>query len=130
MNPLIIQEEYNIPYIHLDLDKGVWKMRGKCFPENTREFFKPVLQWIKQALEQAQDQHAILNFDFSYINSSTSQMLYEILELFQNDQHQKLKVKIIWYYTGEYEYYEEMGKDLQKSFLDLDFSLCEKKKNI
>ena len=43
MRNINITQSENIPKIILDFESGFIEFNGKCYPENTFEFFEPIL---------------------------------------------------------------------------------------
>ena len=62
------------PKITFDTKKGELTFKGHSLPENTGDFYYPILQWVRNYIEHA-PQVTNVNFDLEYFNSSSFKML-------------------------------------------------------
>lgn len=113
MNRLEITEGGNTPYILFDPESGVFKIDGKSFPEDSKEFYRPVLEWLDTY--KANKPGAFnLNFNLFYLSSSSvisvKQILLKLIE-FQSDGS---KVEVIWYYDEDDDDIKKTGEDYMK----------------
>lgn len=113
---LSLQAGKTTPEIHFDLNSGIFKITGRSFPENSRKFYTPVLDWIK---ENPYKGDLTIHLNFDYISSSSviavMQMLREI-ELFNTG------AKVFWYH--------EAGDDDMKSVASHFAQLCKLEVNV
>ena len=110
------------PYVLVDEDKGYMKLEGRCFHENVGAFFKEISDWLDGYL--ATD-FALFTFDnaISYLNSSTTKLLYNMLlkmDQFASDEN---KVVVNWITTEQNEIMIECGEDFQEEMEKLEFNL-------
>lgn len=72
---------------------------GDSYPENSFEFYAPIVRWIKESLAEAD--RFKLEINVSYMNSSSTKCMLDLLDLLE-DAHQKgAEVSITWYYDRE-----------------------------
>lgn len=94
MSALILKESKNTPEIILDPSSGVFTIKGKCFPENAKKYFAPIMDWVTFAKVSG-----VMNLEVNldYISSSS---VITILELFRHiDQSAKnngYSAKVVW----------------------------------
>ncbi|MCP4751892.1 MAG: DUF1987 domain-containing protein, partial [Proteobacteria bacterium] len=77
MDTISIEATNSTPSISADASAGTVEIRGKSYPENTFEFYRPVLDWLKTYLESV-DAPLKVTFEILYFNSSTSQVFYDL----------------------------------------------------
>jgi hypothetical protein len=109
MQALKVQETDDSPKIILDKDKGIFEISGRSLPEDSAEFYNPVLEWITT---YAKDPNANTDFIFrlDYSNTASSKFIHEILQALE-----KVKgAKVTWWYLEEDEDMEEAGKEFSE----------------
>ena len=122
MDPLIIPSTDNTPQVHFDLSKGRIELRGRCFPENTSEFYDPIIEWLNSNIDGDLIE---ANFEvyLEYINTGTYIRLLEIFDLLSSKNNQGHQLKVNWYVEEE----DEDSIANAQSFKDvanLPFKLC------
>lgn len=117
MEPLYMESTENSPQVTLDYDKGLIELAEKSYPENTFEFYNPILQWIETYFASHAQTHTQVNIKLSYFNSGTSQILFDLFDLISEGDYQELTVH--WYYDAskksalrDYEDYAQEFEDL------------------
>lgn len=126
MQNLIIQETKYTPAINFDTSEGVLDIKGNSYPENTLEFYDPVLNLIENFFKKTNCEKIILNIEILYFNSSSSRVFFEIFDLIE-DFNTKLNISINWIYEEENEGVLEIGEDFKEDFENLNFNLVVKK---
>jgi hypothetical protein len=46
MEPIIIEGTPKTPTVKFDAAKGVFEIKGRSIPENSVEFYKPLVDWL------------------------------------------------------------------------------------
>jgi hypothetical protein len=88
-------------------------IEGRSMPENTTEFYAPVIQWIMQ-LKEPLPPKITLTINLEYFNTSTSQLLLNIVRLLDKIQDTgRTTVCIIWKYHSDDEDMYEAGSCFQ-----------------
>lgn len=118
------------PEIEFDPKKNKFKMAGIARPEDSHEFFQPILSrvdsYVKKTLEDY-EQNKLLNetfyiiFDFEYMNSSSSKYIFQIISNFKKFYEKQLNVSIFWYYDDPEDQILEDGEDFSE-IINLPFS--------
>ena len=118
----ISPSEYT-PEIDFDPKKHKFKMAGVARPEDSYEFFEPVLSWVESYVNQIledYEQNKLLNetfiimFDFEYMNSSSSKYIFQIISNFKKFYEKRLNVSIFWYYDDPDDQILEDGEDFSE----------------
>ncbi|WP_321314722.1 DUF1987 domain-containing protein [Halarcobacter sp.] len=125
MEKLIIKETKYTPFIKLDNEKGLMELVGKSYPENTFEFYKPMLDWVEEYFEK-NDKKTIVNMEIIYFNSSSSKLFFDFFDLLEEAHNNGKSIEINWIYDEENESALEAGEDFKEDFEDLNFNLIEK----
>lgn len=100
------------PHIDFDPETGNFLLEGRSIPENSLEYYRPLVEWIEDYVKHPQPS-TVLTVNLEYFNTSTSKCLVEIfrkLELINKNS----EVKILWHYEEEDEDMMESGEDFKK----------------
>jgi len=97
MNALTIEGSQSTPYIVADWDKGCLLMKGDSYPENSFDFFGPVIDWIERYLA---DTSAPLRLELRlvYMNTSSVKAMMDIFDLLEAVHAQGRAVRVDWFY--------------------------------
>ncbi len=112
------------PDIKLDAS-GTISMVGKSYPENTFEFYAPMMEWTKSYFEDSPASTTTVNLEITYFNSSSSKLFFDFFDLLE-DANDDNDIKINWIYDEENESAEEAGEDFIEDFEDLSITLTAK----
>ncbi len=124
MENLHIEATKYTPEINLDAKKGLIQIKGKSYPENTFEFYAPVIEWIKEYFKNPKDETAV-EMEIIYFNSSSSKLFFDLFDIF-DEMKDKSNIVIKWIYDEENENALEAGEDFIEDFEDLDIRLIAK----
>jgi hypothetical protein len=124
MENLTIEATKYTPSILLDAKDGVIEMRGKSYPENTFEFYKPVLAWLEEYF-QTNPKKLVVRFEIIYFNSSSSKLFFDLFDILEENA-QACEIAVEWIYDAENESAQEAGEEFIEDFEDLHIVLLEK----
>lgn len=103
------------PEVLLDKEGGLIKFSGRSLPEDAKSFYKPIMDWIEKYASSNLLNTRIV-FQFEYINSSSSKMILELLDLikqvFANDKEELLYIE--WRYLDDDDDMLEAGEDFEE----------------
>jgi len=111
------------PELCLDDSKGMVSISGRSIPEDSLEFYRPIIQWLEQYAASPQPETNI-HIRFEHFNTSTSRSMLEVFRKLQNIYQQGNKVNVYWHYEEDDEDMMEAGEDY-RSLLGLPFHLVE-----
>ena len=120
-------ENFNIegtlktPSIILEAEKGRLEFSGRSIPENSPEFYRPVVEWVDHYLENSPEQTTI-TIKLEYFNTSSSKSLFEIFKKFEHIFKSGKQVLVRWFYEQEDEDMRESGEDF-RDLLKIPFEL-------
>jgi hypothetical protein len=109
------------PSILLDYEQGLIEIKGDSLPENTAEFYKPLMDGLKKYFEAPQETTTV-NLELTYFNSSSSKLFFDFFDLLENASENHTII-INWCYDEENESMEEAGEDFAEDFEDLNFNM-------
>lgn len=124
MENLHLESTKFTPEINFNAQEALLKVSGKSFPENTFEFYEPILKWLEEYLEQASDATTIA-FQIIYCNSTTSKILYDMFDLFQGAHDEGKVINIKWEFIEENDAALEIGEDFVSDFEELNIELVQ-----
>ena len=124
MENLNIAETKYTPVINLDVN-GTITMTGKSYPENTFEFYAPMMDWVKEYFETSAKETTTVNLEITYFNSSSSKLFFDFFDLLEENNDDN-DIVINWIFDEENESAEEAGEDFIEDFEDLDIKLVTK----
>ena len=125
MDNLNIEETKYTPKIFLDAQNGLIEMVGKSYPENTFEFYEPVMLWVSEYFKSIVKEKTTINIEISYFNSSSSKLLFDFFDLIE-ENIDKSDIVINWIYDIENESAQEAGEDFIEDFETLNINLVTK----
>jgi len=109
MENLILAGTPKTPTVELNSSNGTLLLKGRSIPENSIEFYKPILAWIEQYGANANAQ-TTLQIQLEYFNTSSSKCL---LDVFKRLETISGNVVIEWYYENDDEDMLEAGEDYE-----------------
>lgn len=108
------------PTVEFSANKGVLLLKGRSIPENSIEFYKPLINWIENYSTSAPSK-TVLNVQLEYFNTSSSKCL---LDIFKRLERVGDSATINWYYEEDDEDMLEAGEDYD-AIIDIPFKMIE-----
>ncbi len=124
MQNLELEATKYTPAINLDTN-GVISLVGKSYPENTFEFYAPMMEWIKEYFSKNAQEVTTINMEIIYFNSSSSKLFFDLFDLFDENKDDNTIV-VNWIYDEENESAQEAGEDFIEDFEELTINLVQK----
>ncbi len=110
MEVLNIKGTQETPEVMFDKQSGVFSISGKSLPEDVKEFYNPLIEWIENYSNEPNPETK-LTVKMEYFNTASSKMLLEIFELFKNLHEGGNNVTVDWYYQEDDEDMQDAGED-------------------
>ncbi len=111
---LIIEPKSDTPGVIIDPEKNEFEIYGKSLPEDTNEFYDPVLDFLeKYSLNPNPHTKFVLNFE--YYNSASVRKIMNILTFLEDIKSKGYDVSIVWMYEENDEIMKESGIDFQET---------------
>ena len=118
MNSILLEHSENSPRVTMNLDEAFIEFEGKSYPENTFAFYRPITEWLKRYFQiySKSKKCTTINFKFTYFNSATTQIIFEILDIIEEAEVKN--IEIYWFYDNEskngFEDYEDYSEEFPK----------------
>lgn len=125
MEPLIIQSTTNTPSVRFNTSLNKYVLTGVSLPENVLEFYQPIIDWINEYFENPNDE-SVFEFKFNYLNTASSKIISNILQILDEHYRKGLNVSVSWYYDFEDAEIKELGQDLSEIMdIPIEFLVAE-----
>lgn len=112
MDDFLLEATPKTPKLYFSKDTGEFEISGRSIPENSIEFYKPVINWLDNYIGDP-NQRTLLVIKLEYFNTSSSKCLVEILRRLEILNNQSI-VKVKWCYEEEDEDMQESGEDFKE----------------
>lgn len=109
MEILNLEGTEDTPKIILDKKNGIFEISGRSLPEDSAEFYRPVLEWIEQYGEAANPVTEFV-FKLEYFNTASSKLILDVLSALEDIKG----MKILWYFHEDDEDMEEAGQEFSE----------------
>ena len=123
METIIREETLKTPYVKFDGEKGLVEIKGRSIPENSIEFYKPLIDWLDKFSGQPPVKTSV-NVKLEYFNTSSSKCILDIFRKLELILKKGNEVEINWYYEEDDEDMFEAGEDYQ-SIINIPFKMIE-----
>ena len=124
MKELIITGSKKTPQI--ELKEGSLSIKGRSIPEDPKNFYRPVLAWIKEYVKKPQ-QHTNVDLQLEYCDTGSTKELSEILKTMINNlklNNNNNTLTINWIYEKGDGEIIELG-ELIENKLKVEFNFVE-----
>lgn len=121
MKNLTIEGTQDTPEIHLA--EGEIRISGRSIPEHVNRFFDPVLDWIKEYIENPKEETKV-TVSLEYANSCSFKYLSDVFKLMESVHGQKTNVVVEWVYEEDDESVLSIGEDID-SIVNYQFNFRE-----
>ena len=115
MEGLIIGQDRNTPDVNFNPKSGVFEIKGRSFPENSKKFYEPVLSWLDAYLASESKANKVsVHFELFYVSSSSIISILEIIKRLNIMHENGAVVSIEWRYDEDDEDIRKIGEDYKK----------------
>lgn len=121
---LILEGTEDTPNIQFDRSSNTFKIVGRSYPENAREFFAPVTEWLTNYAEDP-NSSTNLEVDLEYVNSGSVKEVFRMLYIIEDIMESGNEAKVTWCYKSGDELMYQKGLEFQK-FLQVEVVLVER----
>ena len=123
MEPIFVEGTPKTPTVKFDPIQGLIEIKGRSHPENSMEFYKPVIAWLEEYTKDPRDK-TIVNIQLEHFNTSSSKCILDVFKKLEDIYKAKHEVEINWYYEKDDEDILEAGEDY-KSLTGIPFKMIE-----
>ncbi len=123
MESIRIEKTRKTPDVTFNAETDVIQIEGKSIPENSIEFYKPLVDWIEEYGTSPKEKTEV-NIKLEYFNTSSSKCILDVFKKLETIFKDEKDVVINWYYEEDDEDMLEAGEDYQ-SILKIPFKMIE-----
>ncbi len=123
MEPISFEGTPKTPTVNFNPDTGIVEIKGRSIPENSIEFYKPLVDWLEEYKENAQPMTKVI-IQLEYFNTSSSKCILDVFKKLEAVHKAKNPVEINWYYEEDDEDMLEAGEDYE-SIIRVPFKMVE-----
>jgi hypothetical protein len=123
MESLFIEGTSKTPNVKFDANEGLMEIKGRSIPENSIEFYKPMVDWLDKYAKNPQSQTKV-NVQLEYFNTSSSKCILDVFKKLEAIHKANNQVQINWYYEEDDEDMLEAGEDYE-SIIRVPFKMIE-----
>ncbi len=120
MDNLTIEGSAKTPTVEFKTE-GVLLLKGRSIPENSIEFYKPILDWIGNYGNNVKDTTEV-NIQLEYFNTSSSKCILDVFKKLETLSGTNITIN--WFYEEDDEDMLEAGEDYQ-AIIDIPFKMIE-----
>lgn len=110
MASLILEGTPKTPTVNFDEATGLLELRGRSIPENSIEFFKPLIDWVDRYGRSPQTRTS-LHVQLEYFNTSSSKCILDLFKKLETVRAAGNEVTVLWHYEEDDEDMLEAGED-------------------
>ena len=123
MEPISIEGTAKTPTVKFNSEEGVIEIKGRSIPENSVEFYKPLVDWLED-YKSGPLPKTLVNIQLEYFNTSSSKCILDVFKKLEAIHKGKNEVEINWYYEEDDEDMLEAGEDYE-SIIRVPFKMIE-----
>ena len=112
MEPIIIEGTAKTPTVKFDSAEGVFEIKGRSIPENSVEFYKPLVDWLDTYREMPLSK-TVVNIRLEYFNTSSSKCILDVFKKLEAIHKAKNEVEVNWYYDSSEEDIEDELEEIE-----------------
>ncbi|WP_017731673.1 DUF1987 domain-containing protein [Nafulsella turpanensis] len=113
MDRFFLEGTPKTPKLSFNGESGLFEISGRSIPENSIEFYRPVLDWLDQYITHPVE-HITLIVKLEYFNTSSSKCLVDIFRRLERMYQQGTYIHVKWFYEPEDEDMQDSGLDFKE----------------
>ncbi|MEG0001744.1 MAG: DUF1987 domain-containing protein [Comamonas sp.] len=121
MENLYIAPTPSSPEVDFQFDARTLSLRGESYPENAAAFYGDIIARLKEFLGAQSGITLEVNIALAYFNSSSTKMLFNLIEALSNAAEDGNAVRLNWFHDEEDDTILEFGQELSEDFPALAF---------
>lgn len=110
---LTMEKSASTPSVDFNAETGLLVLNGESYPENSFDFFRPLLDWVQTFLTQTQGS-VRLQIGLTYMNTSSIKSMMDLLDLLEDAHAASREVTVTWYYDEENDRALEMAEEFRE----------------
>lgn len=123
MENIMLEGSPKTPTVNFDSATGNLEIKGRSIPENSIEFYKPLLDWIT-SYSVSPAANTTVNIQLEYFNTSSSKCILDVFKKLEVIKNGGNAIIINWHYEEDDEDMLEAGEDYE-AIIGIDFKMIE-----
>jgi hypothetical protein len=123
MTNILLDGSAKTPTVHFDGTTGQLELRGRSIPENSIEFYRPLIDWIDN-YSKAPQPATKLRVQLEYFNTSSSKCILDLFKKLEAVRSSGNEVMVFWHYEPDDEDMLEAGEDYQ-AIINIPFKMVQ-----
>ncbi|HQV39071.1 MAG: DUF1987 domain-containing protein [Flavobacteriales bacterium] len=123
MTNILLDGSPKTPTVHFDGATGQLELRGRSIPENSIEFYKPLIDWVDH-YARSPKANTRLRVQLEYFNTSSSKCILDLFKKLETVRSRGGDVIVEWHYEADDEDMLEAGEDYQ-AIINLPFKMIQ-----
>ncbi|MFO8021207.1 MAG: DUF1987 domain-containing protein [Perlabentimonas sp.] len=111
------------PTVSMNPETGVVEIKGRSIPENSIEFYKPIVDWLEEYAKTPLPKTTV-NVQLEYFNTSSSKCILDVFKRLEVLKQNQNDIVINWYYEEDDEDMLEAGEDYE-SIIKVPFKMIQ-----
>ncbi len=109
MESISIPGTLKTPSIVSDVDKGLIEIKGRSNPENSSQFYKPLIEWVEKYSTNPSEK-TVINIKLEHFNTSSSKCILDIFKKLEPIKKANGDIQVNWYFEEDDEEMMEAGE--------------------
>jgi len=122
MENLYIAPTPSSPEVDFQFDARCLSLRGESYPENAAAFYGDIIARLREFLATQRGSALEVNIALAYFNSSSTKMLFNLIEALSNAAEDGNEVRLNWFHDEEDDTILEFGQELSEDFPAIAFA--------
>ncbi len=123
MELMTIEGSPKTPNVTMNPETGMIEIKGRSIPENSIEFYKPVVDWLDEYAKSPASK-TLVNVQLEYFNTSSSKCILDVFKKLEVIKKNGNDIVINWYYEEDDEDMLEAGEDYE-SIIKVPFKMIQ-----
>ena len=123
MDNINIEGTTKTPTVGFDSTTGKLEIKGRSIPENSIDFYKPLIDWIDN-YGKLPKQNTLVSIQLEYFNTSSSKCILDVFKKLEAIRTSGNEVSVNWHYEEDDEDMLEAGEDYQ-AIINIPFKMIE-----
>ena len=123
MEKITIEPTPKTPSVSFDFEKGFLEIKGRSIPENSIEFYKPIVESLEK-YGISPSSVTTVNIQLEYFNTSSSKCILDVFKRLESIHKSGNQLVVNWYYEQDDEDMLEAGEDYQ-AIINVPFKMIQ-----
>ena len=97
----------------VDISYGILNFTGRSILTDPKNFFEPITSWVNKYLKDPAEE-TVINIKLEYIDTASTQSLYQILRQINSVRKIGLVLMVNWYIEDEDPEMKELGEMIEQ----------------